>query len=113
MLGLKKGIFLAGTSTRSPVLGLRPTRGCRWAIFGLMVLWFVLNAVVNVTTAELATGGLPLRTAMASPVFRLALLPLLTALETAVLAAGAASIYVELVILKEGALKSEIEEVFS
>src|SRR5580698_8849804 len=29
LLGLKKGIFLAGTSTRSPVLGLRPTRGLR------------------------------------------------------------------------------------
>src|ERR1700726_545274 len=30
LLGLKNGIFLAGTSTRSPVLGLRPTRGLRW-----------------------------------------------------------------------------------
>src|SRR6201997_2784040 len=29
LLGLKKGIFLAGTSTRSPVLGLRPMRGLR------------------------------------------------------------------------------------
>src|SRR5690349_21418738 len=29
LLGLKKGIFLAGTSTRSPVFGLRPTRGLR------------------------------------------------------------------------------------
>src|SRR5713101_8562061 len=29
LLGLKNGIFLAGTSTRSPVLGLRPTRGLR------------------------------------------------------------------------------------
>src|SRR5437667_12772942 len=29
LLGLKKGIFFAGTSTRSPVLGLRPTRGLR------------------------------------------------------------------------------------
>src|SRR5439155_9615903 len=32
LLGLKKGIFLAGTSTRSPVLGLRPTRGFRWRV---------------------------------------------------------------------------------
>src|SRR6202007_422706 len=29
LLGLKKGIFFAGTSTRSPVLGLRPMRGLR------------------------------------------------------------------------------------
>src|SRR5579863_1153501 len=29
LLGLKNGIFFAGTSTRSPVLGLRPTRGLR------------------------------------------------------------------------------------
>src|SRR5580698_5194025 len=29
LLGLKKGIFLAGTSTFSPVFGLRPTRGLR------------------------------------------------------------------------------------
>ena len=29
LLGLKKGIFFAGTSTRSPVLGFRPTRGLR------------------------------------------------------------------------------------
>src|SRR5271166_3038457 len=32
LLGLKYGIFLAGTSTRSPVLGLRPTRGLRWRV---------------------------------------------------------------------------------
>src|SRR6201997_889824 len=32
LLGLKKGIFFAGTSTRSPVLGLRPTRGLRWRV---------------------------------------------------------------------------------
>src|SRR6202044_3741602 len=32
LLGLKKGIFLDGTSTRSPVLGLRPTRGLRWRV---------------------------------------------------------------------------------
>src|SRR5580700_6374151 len=32
LLGLKNGIFLAGTSTRSPVLGLRPTRGLRWRV---------------------------------------------------------------------------------
>src|SRR6202012_3137372 len=32
LLGLKKGIFLAGTSTRSPVLGFRPTRGLRWRV---------------------------------------------------------------------------------
>src|SRR5215469_1264355 len=29
LLGLKKGIFFAGTSTRSPVFGLRPTRELR------------------------------------------------------------------------------------
>src|SRR5581483_5423308 len=29
LLGLKYGIFFAGTSTRAPVLGLRPIRGCR------------------------------------------------------------------------------------
>src|SRR5215813_12574444 len=29
LLGLKYGIFLAGTSTRAPVLGLRPIRGWR------------------------------------------------------------------------------------
>src|SRR5712675_3494729 len=29
LLGLKNGIFLAGTSTRAPVLGLRPTRDFR------------------------------------------------------------------------------------
>src|SRR6202046_1732759 len=32
LLGLKKGIFLAGTSTFSPVFGLRPTRGLRWRV---------------------------------------------------------------------------------
>src|SRR5258706_8446033 len=32
LLGLKKGIFLAGTSTFSPVLGLRPIRGLRWRV---------------------------------------------------------------------------------
>src|SRR5215471_4356048 len=32
LLGLKNGIFFAGTSTRSPVLGLRPTRGRRWRV---------------------------------------------------------------------------------
>ena len=32
LLGLKNGIFLAGTSTRSPVLGFRPTLGLRWRV---------------------------------------------------------------------------------
>src|SRR5205823_314997 len=32
LLGLKNGIFLAGTSTRSPVLGFRPTRELRWRV---------------------------------------------------------------------------------
>src|SRR5690348_9493819 len=32
LLGLKNGIFLAGTSTRSPVFGLRPTRELRWRV---------------------------------------------------------------------------------
>src|ERR1700730_5930498 len=32
LLGLKNGIFLAGTSTRSPVLGFLPTRGLRWRV---------------------------------------------------------------------------------
>src|ERR1700727_351841 len=32
LLGLKKGIFLAGTSTFSPVFGLRPVRGLRWRV---------------------------------------------------------------------------------
>src|SRR5580692_7828846 len=32
LLGLKKGIFLGGTSTLAPVLGLRPTRPRRWRV---------------------------------------------------------------------------------
>src|SRR2546427_4672654 len=32
LLGLKYGIRFAGTSTRAPVFGLRPTRGCRWRV---------------------------------------------------------------------------------
>src|SRR6202042_3171180 len=32
LLGLKKGIFLAGTSTFSPVFGFRPVRGLRWRV---------------------------------------------------------------------------------
>src|ERR1700685_3809930 len=32
LLGLKKGIFFAGTSTFSPVLGLRPMRALRWRV---------------------------------------------------------------------------------
>src|SRR5208282_37749 len=32
LLGLKKGIFFAGTSTFSPVFGLRPMRGLRWRV---------------------------------------------------------------------------------
>src|SRR6266516_1029768 len=32
LLGLKNGIFFAGTSTRAPVLELRPTRGLRWRV---------------------------------------------------------------------------------
>src|SRR5690348_18289660 len=32
LLGLKNGIFLAGTSTLAPVFGLRPTRPRRWRV---------------------------------------------------------------------------------
>ena len=35
LLGLKKGIFFGGTSTRAPVLGLRPMRARLWRVWKL------------------------------------------------------------------------------
>src|SRR5947208_1181254 len=72
LLGLKNGIFLAGTSTRSPVLGLRPTRGLRWRVRKLpkpriSILSPALNERTMLSKIVSTTTSLSLRVNSTSP----------------------------------------------
>ncbi len=88
------------------------TRGRRWSIFGLMLLPLGIGTLTNVVIMRLFRGGASALVASKTPLLRFAVLPVLHSLEHAVIAALIASIYVELVTLKEGSLKAGIAEVF-
>jgi hypothetical protein len=78
------------------------TRGNRWRIFGLVVIWVVAMLIVEMVFA--AVGGLSsLATAGGFPLLtRLVLLPLVQVANSLIGAAGVASLYVELRQIRDG-----------
>ena len=83
---------------------LRLTRGRRWPLFGLLLLVLLSASAVNLVVSRLirlAAGQID--TVVPIQYF---VLPAMSALEHVVVAAFIASIYVELVTLKEGSLKA-------
>ncbi len=96
------------------------TRGHRWSIFGLLVVYTILSMIVGgvVTGVGLAAGVTGLRGATAlttySPMLVLStfLSALTNGFQGVLVAAGAASIYYELRTTKEGVAPDQLASVF-
>lgn len=98
------------------------TRGHRWSIFGLLVIYFVLTMIISVAVQALATAaGVTtaqsgfLTTSQAPSLMALAAVlvsALTTAVQGVISSAGAAAIYYELRTGKEGAAPDQLAAVF-
>ena len=113
----KRGVFASLQRSRDL------TRGNRWSIFGLLVIYFILSLVVSTiaqalgfasgTTATLAArmGGAvaPLTPGV---VFSTLLTALANGFQSLLAAAGAASLYYELRSTKEGLAPDQLASVF-
>ena len=105
----RKGVF--DSMGRSAVL----TKGHRWAIFGLLVIYVivvgVINAAVQLTTigdpAALAAGAMS-----AGVMLYFVIMPVLQAIESMISTVGIAVIYFELRRIKEGVGIAELAAVF-
>jgi hypothetical protein len=89
------------------------TRGSRWPIFGLFVLYTVLSWIVGAVVVGIGTavsGGIA---GMAtSGVMQIVISPLVAGLSALVASAGSAAIYTELRMAKEGAEPHALASVF-
>lgn len=88
------------------------TRGHRWAIFGLVVIYVILGGIAAYSLSPLAGGGLiPAPSMVSSPVYLLeqGVLRVFTAV---ILGTGTACIYYELRSIKEGIGPEQLAAVF-
>lgn len=86
------------------------TKGRRWAIFGLWMVFVVAYLLVLLTVLALANGGsFALVGLTTSPVVRLLILPILAPISNVIGAAGVAAIYYE---LRGGAVMEGVAAVF-
>lgn len=113
----KRGVFASLQRSRDL------TRGHRWSIFGLLVVWFVISIIVSMivqaisgaagvtsTVAAAMEGG----AARLTPMIVLATLlsSLSSGLQSVIGAAGVSSIYYELRTTKEGVAPDQLAAVF-
>lgn len=109
----KRGIFSSLQRSRDL------TRGHRWAIFGLLVVYLILIFVLSTVGQMLSTAFLASKVQIASgplSLISLILATLLSALtnglQSVLGAAGAASLYYELRSIKEGVAPNHVAAVF-
>jgi hypothetical protein len=91
------------------------TRGSRWAIFSLMVVFMIAIGIVQAAVTQVTIGiaaGTPGYLAAATRMPNLLASDIVGMLTIAVASAGAASIYYELRTIKEGAAPSALAAVF-
>lgn len=90
------------------------TRGARWPVFGVLMLFSLLMALAAGALFGLLVGVAgSIAHAEANGVMTTIFLPLLYVVSTLVGSAGQAAIYLELRTIKEGGVASPISEVFS
>jgi hypothetical protein len=88
------------------------TRGNRWAIFGLFVIYFIAAIVIQLVVtmiggvAGLAAGGSP------PLISRVLLMPLVQVVSTLVASTGAAVLYAELRRVREGVGVADLARIF-
>lgn len=98
----RQGVF--ASLSRSSEL----TKGSRWKIFALLLIYIVIIWVVNATIGMIASvGGTPYFAA------QIVLKAIVTSATTMISAAGVAAMYVELRSAKEGASFENLAEIFS
>jgi hypothetical protein len=105
----RRGVF--GSIGRSRAL----TRGSRWRIFLLLVLFWVFASVIQNVASVLggATAFDMSRTAMPDPLRASLVIAIGTSISTMIVAVVTAALYVELREVKEGASASELADVFA
>lgn len=113
----KRGVFESLQRSRDL------TRGHRWSIFGLLVVYFILSMIISVVVQSLS-GAAGVTTTLASTmngenapitvtvVLATLLSALANGLQGVVAAAGAASVYYELRTTKEGVAPDQLASVF-
>jgi hypothetical protein len=89
------------------------TRGHRGPIFGLILAWYLPVTLLDMVIAKAITGEAHIKQAYAAAPIHFGFLPLMGSLSHMVAAALVASLYVELVTIKEGGLVSSVGEVFA
>ncbi|MBB5745799.1 hypothetical protein [Brevundimonas variabilis] len=88
------------------------TKGFRWPIFGLFVIYMVVATAISgtVTGVSVATGGA--MDGSANPVVTLIFTPLIAVVQAIIGSAGIAALYYELRTAKEGVGTDELAELF-
>jgi hypothetical protein len=97
----RRGIF--GSLSRSFEL----TRGSRWHIFGLLVIFIILSTVISAVLGLLNMG-----VALQSPLLFAGTSAIAAAISGLVMSAMLASLYFELRTVKEGATIDSLAEIF-
>lgn len=103
----KRGIFEAMQRSRDL------TRGHRWSVFGLMVIYFVVSMIIGMAAGALsiATGG-TFSGMGASPAAGMIVGPITNIITGVVSSAGVAALYHELRVAKEGGVVEDVASVF-
>ncbi|MDQ1155665.1 YciC family protein [Brevundimonas sp. SORGH_AS_0993] len=103
----KRGVFESLQRSRDL------TRGYRWQVFGLLVIYIILSWIVGAAVAGLgvATGGSFMQ-GTPNLAFNLITQPLVNILSSVVASAGVASLYYELRTAKEGVGADNLRAIF-
>ncbi len=88
------------------------TKDRRWAIFGLLLVSWIILIVVEAVLGLLLLPGRGLLAAINSPLFRIGFAPVISIVTTPLFAGGLASLYFELRSTKEGVGVEALASVF-
>jgi len=88
------------------------TKGRRWAIFGLLVVCWLILIAVEAVVGIILLPGRNFVAALNAPLFQIAFAPLLAIVTTPLFAGGLASLYFELRSTKEGVGVETLASVF-
>lgn len=89
------------------------TRGSRWLIFAIVVVYFIIAMILGIVVAGVGMAGAGLAAgATKAPIAVLVLSPIVNVISYILSSAGIASIYYELRTVKEGAAPDQVASAF-
>ena len=103
-----EGVGIREAFVRSAAL----TRGCRWKILSMALLWGIPTTIVEFLALKMLRPGLSMTAAARTTVGELVMGPIWL-VSSVIFAAGLASIYLELLKIKDGAARAEVAEIFA